>query len=131
MPKLPDEKPGMHRWAHAKLFRFAQQNRRPLTPAEQALWEVLSNKKLDGWKFRRQHPCGSYILDFYCHQARLCVEVDGGYHHEPDQQEADVIRTAYLEEAGIRVLRFANSEVMGDLNGVVGEIRRALGAPAP
>ena len=117
----------MHRGARARLFQFASRNRRPLTNAEQILWDALSNKQLNGWKFRRQHPCGTYILDFYCHQAGLCIEVDGAYHLQPEQKELDEIRTKYLQEAGIRVLRFTNQDVAFDLPKVLQAIKFELG----
>ena len=127
----PDEEDlRMHHGARARLFRFAQRNRRPMTPAEQRLWEAIRNRQLGDWKFRRQHPYGVYILDFYCHAARLCVEVDGEYHASPEQQAADVQRMAYLEAAGIRVLRFSNVQVTAHLEEVLDGIHRALIAGA-
>jgi len=126
MNNLEEEKPGMHRWARPKLFGFAKRNRRPMTAAEQKLWEALSGRKLGGHKFRRQHPCGSYVLDFYCHKGQLCVEIDGAYHLSPEQHHADEARDAYLNEQGIRVLRFPNESVLEDLPGVLKEIESVL-----
>src|SRR5256885_12641504 len=76
------------------------------TDAENALWARLRAKRLLGFKFRRQHPCGPYILDFYCPSKHLAVELDGGQHFEPAGQEYDVRRTAFLARRGITVLRF-------------------------
>jgi very-short-patch-repair endonuclease len=89
--------------------------RKNATDAEQLLWACLRDRNLAGYKFRRQHPVDHYILDFYCHEARLCIELDGGGHTEPDQQNYDAERTAFLESQGIEVLRYWNHEVMEDL----------------
>lgn len=72
-----------------------------LTDAEQRLWPSLRDRRMGGFKFRRQHPIGTYIVDFYCHQARLAIEIDGGQHNQDDQRLYDERRTAYLEAQGI------------------------------
>jgi len=77
-------------------------------------------------KFRRQHPLNRFIADFYCHEAKLVVEVDGGYHEDEEQQLYDAGRSKKLEEFGIRVIRIANEEVEQDLDGVVRKIRNWL-----
>ena len=79
------------------------------TAAEAVLWTALKAKHLDGWRWRRQFSIGSYILDFYCPKAKLCVELDGDAHFTPYGLEADAARTEYLNQLGIRVLRFENS----------------------
>ncbi len=106
----------------------ARQLRRPMTTSEQVLWEALRDSRLQGIKFRRQHPFGPYILDFFCVKAQLAVELDGGVHDKPDQKEYDQERTAFLEEQGVRVIRFRNEEVDGNLEDV---IRRILEAASP
>jgi very-short-patch-repair endonuclease len=95
------------------------------TEAEKKLWAHLRRVQL-GAKFRRQHPLGPFILDFYCHGAKLAVEVDGGGHSEKEQAEYDAERTDALSAEGIRVLRFWNSEVMENIEGVLEKIREAL-----
>lgn len=70
---------------------------------------ALSDKKL-GAKFRRQHPFGRFILDFYCHEKKLAIEIDGGYHLDEAQQQYDALRTEYLREMGVREIRFSNEE---------------------
>ena len=95
------------------------------TEAEKKLWEHLRRKSLSS-KFRRQHPIGPFFLDFYCHEAKLAVEVDGGGHAEVDQAEYDAERSKALASEGIRVLRFWNSDVMKNVDGVVEKIREAL-----
>ena len=107
----------------------ARDLRRRQTPAERRLWAVLRDGRLHGWKFRRQHPAGRFVLDFYCPAAALVVELDGPIHaYQTDYDEA---RTAYLEECGARVLRFRNAEVMTELPGVLDRIRAALERPHP
>ncbi len=95
-----------------------------MTPAEKQLWEALRNKQLDGLKFRRQHPVGNFILDFYCPACKLVIEVDGKIHDRPSQINRDNARTAKLMEYGYTVLRFRNEQVMKDLPQVLAEIKR-------
>ncbi len=102
-----------------KLRQRARQLRQNATPAEQILWQALRNRQLNGLKFRRQHPIGRFILDFYCAEKRLAVEVDGGQHADPDQRRDDQARTAALAAHGITVLRFWNHEVLNQLEAVL------------
>ena len=99
------------------------------TEAERVLWHQLRAARLSGYKFRRQTPIGRYIVDFVCFEARLIVEVDGGQHVE--QQAYDTKRTAWLEAQGFRVLRFWNTEVLGNMEGVKKVIVRAWGGESP
>jgi very-short-patch-repair endonuclease len=101
----------------ASVRRRAKELRRQATPAEKVLWEQLRNRRLNGIKFRRQHPIGSYIVDFYCPAHHLAVEIDGEIHSF--QVEADLIRTQALEDLGIKVIRFWNYEVEQNLNAVL------------
>ena len=97
-----------------------------MTPAERRLWQALRGNALEGAYFRRQHAIGTFILDFYCAQAKLAVEVDGGIHLERAAYDAE--RTRWLEsEHGIRVLRFTNEDVLRSLDAVMDAIRAALG----
>ena len=98
--------------------------RNTLTPAEAFLWTQLKNRQLCGKKFRRQHSVGPYILDFYCPEVRLAVELDGAPHFNAIGQERDGIKDRYLEEQGIVVLRFENRDVFEDLEYVLGVIRK-------
>ena len=104
----------------------ARRLRREMTPAETALWNVLRAWRVYGVKFRRQHPVGRFVLDFYCPSHRLCIEVDGGIHDT--QQDRDEARDETLAAAGIGVLRFRNEQVLGDLPSVIQTIRRVLNA---
>jgi very-short-patch-repair endonuclease len=89
--------------------RLARKLRRNMTESESRLWLALRNRQLDGLKFRRQQPIGSYIVDFVCHEAQLVVEVDGGQHAEADE----AIRSTRIESDGYRILRFWNHDVLG------------------
>jgi very-short-patch-repair endonuclease len=100
-----------------------RQLRTALTPAEARLWKYLQDHKLGGRKFRRQHSVGPYILDFYCPSERLAVELDGAAHDHERAAERDEARTRYLESHGIRVVRFENRDVMGNLEGVLQAIK--------
>jgi very-short-patch-repair endonuclease len=111
----------------------ARELRQRMTRAEALLWQALRRKPW-GVKFRRQHPVGPFILDFYCAQAKLGIEIDGGYHEENAQVENDASRSAaILERRGIDVVRFSNDEVLEDLPSVLEAIRRevALRTPSP
>jgi very-short-patch-repair endonuclease len=94
-----------------------------LTPPEARLWVHLRGRQLGGLKFRRQHPIGAYVLDFYCAEARLAVEVDGQVHANPDRAEHDRRRTAWLATQGIGVLRIAAEDVRTNLDGIATWIR--------
>lgn len=108
-----------------------------MSPPEARLWVRLRARRLEGCKFRRQHPCGPFILDFYCAAARLAVEVDGESHNHPDQIEHDRRRTRWLAAQGIRVVRIAAVDVRDELDGVLAFIvrvvreRTAHGSAAP
>jgi len=102
------------------------------TDAEAVLWFWLRAKRLWGFKFRRQHPCGPYILDFYCPGKRVAVELDGGQHFEPAAQVYDERRTTYLRARGISLLRFGNDVVFKEIEAVLDAIAIALGGgPSP
>ncbi|RTL62146.1 MAG: DUF559 domain-containing protein [Hyphomicrobiales bacterium] len=114
------------------LTGVAKTLRRAETDGERQLWRALRNRQMDGWKFRRQVAHGPYVLDFLCFEAGLVVELDGGHHLEPLQAERDARRTTELERAGLRVIRFMNSDVLSNMPGVVEAIYLALGQrPAP
>lgn len=107
-----------------RLREFARAMRKEPTPAEKALWRLLRNRRLSGFKFRRQHPFGPYILDNYCVRAKLVVELDGDSHATPDGQAGDRERDAYLAANGILVLRFWNGDVHDNAEGVLDTIAR-------
>jgi type I restriction enzyme M protein len=99
------------------------------TDAEAKLWWMLRNRKLGGFKFRRQVPIGNYILDFYSHEGRLTIEADGGQHDDPAHHEYDTRRTEYLQREGIRILRFWDNDILRNTQAIKEEIYRVLTAP--
>jgi len=103
---------------------MARELRRTMTPAERILWQRLRANRLDGRHFRRQQIIDGFIVDFYCHQAGLIIEVDGPIHET--QKEADAEREAILTGRGLTVLRFTNQQVMNNMNEVLREIRGYL-----
>ena len=105
------------------ILKLARENRKNLTPAERKLWEFLRKRNILGMKFRRQHPVSRFIADFYCHQAKLIIEVDGGYHNDPEQEEYDKGRQNELENIGLMTIRFRNDEIEMDIKDVVERIK--------
>lgn len=110
---------------HPTVRQFARELRQPQTPAEATLWRHLRNRNLK-FKFRRQHPIDFFIIDFYCAEAKLLIEIDGDSHLVKEQMEYDQARTEYLEELGYKVIRFTNDEVRYTINEVTSEIIRVV-----
>lgn len=100
------------------LKEFAKENRKHQTDAERILWAELRRNQL-GYTFKHQHIIGSYIADFVCLDHKLVVEVDGGYHSQPEQMFLDEMRTNWLEQVGYKVIRFKNEEIIGDIERVL------------
>ena len=107
------------------LKKYAKSHRQEMTESEKVLWNALRDN-IQGYRFRRQHAIGNYIADFACLPARLVIEVDGGYHDSPQQQEIDNIRTDYLKGQGFHVVRFTNEEVLGNTDETLTVISNAL-----
>ena len=103
----------------------AREMRQPQTPAETTLWQNLRNRNLK-YKFRRQHPIDRFIIDFYCAEAKLLIEIDGDSHLREEQIEYDKARTEYLEGLGYSVIRFTNDDVRYNIHAVVDEIVRTI-----
>lgn len=103
----------------ARLKQRSQQLRDNMTDVERRLWLKLKMRKLQGLWFYRQKPIGSYIADFYCPKAKLVIEVDGGQHFENEAVEYDKARDEYMESLGLKVLRFTNTEVLDNIDGVL------------
>lgn len=112
----------------AGVLRFARALRRGQTNAESRLWAILRDRRLGGWKFRRQQPIPPYVVDFYCDEARLAVELDGSQHS--NAVERDGRRTRYLQARGPRVLRFWNNEVLTQTEAVLEHIWQKLHEPS-
>ena len=104
----------------------ARELRRPQTPTEALLWEALRDRHLDGLKFRRQHAIGRFVLDFYCHELRLAVEVDGAVHLVPENRASDAARQAELEATGVRFVRIPANLVETDLTRALERIRNHI-----
>ena len=123
--KVPNLNAGMHAGAKSEIFRFAEELRKKMTMPEKILWNYLKQKPL-GFKFRRQHPFYRYILDFYCHKAKLSIEIDGAYHLSKEQKKLDNLRTKTITSIGLKELRFSNEEVMKDTEDVIDKIETLL-----
>ena len=99
----------------------ARELRRNMTKPEKSLWSLIRNRQMNGLHFRRQHPYGIYILDFYCFKANLVIEIDGSIHLK--QHAYDNERTRYLESSGLKVLRFENKDIENRIEWVLNKIR--------
>jgi 5-methyltetrahydrofolate--homocysteine methyltransferase len=104
----------------------AKEMRNRPTEAEKMLWNVLSDKGIDNYKFRRQHIIGEYIVDFVCLEKRLVIEVDGSIHNQPEQIEHDKQRTEWLESKGFRIVRYSNQQIVNDILNSAESIRKEL-----
>jgi very-short-patch-repair endonuclease len=116
----------MYYGATSETLEKAKMLRKSETIAEKLLWVYLSSNKIDGYKFRRQHAVSQFIVDFYCHELQLLIEVDGEIHNVPENKEYDENRTVALENLGLRVIRFTNQEIKNDIEGVLKEIQKAI-----
>lgn len=101
----------------------ARQLRKDMTDAEKAFWSRVRDKRFHGLRFRRQHPVGPYVVDFYCAVVNLVVEIDGGQHNDAK----DAPRTAFLENRGLRIVRFWNHDVLKDVESVLRQLETDLG----
>jgi very-short-patch-repair endonuclease len=106
-----------------ELQEYRRYLRKNLTPAEAFLWKQLKARQFEGRRFTRQHSISNYIVDFYCAQEKLIIELDGEVHNNAKAQEKDAIRTNYLESLGYTVIRFENKMVFDNLVSVFMEIK--------
>jgi adenine-specific DNA-methyltransferase len=113
-----------------RLIQYARELRHDLAPAERILWQQLRGRRFAGYRFRRQHLIDPYIADFYCAAASLVVELDGETHLGADREEADRRRQRFLEDNGLCVLRFWNTDVFESLDAVMEVIYRECVARA-
>jgi len=125
---MPDSQPT--RRVHPAILARARELRREMTSQERKLWRRLRGKQLYGIKFRRQHSIDRFILDFFCYEHKLAIEIDGHSHYQPGQREYDQARTDWLAGYGIRVIRFTNRDVDANVEGVLDEIARVCGVDA-
>ncbi len=111
----------------SRLRDFARANRMNTTNAESKLWAYLRNRNLFGFKFRRQHQIGYYIVDFICIKKNLVIELDGDQHYVGQGPGYDQVRTSYLNSRGLRVVRFTDYETLTNIDGVIVTILEELG----
>lgn len=104
------------------IFELCRRLRKTQTETEKLLWACLRRKRLNGLKFRRQHPLGRYIADFYCPEVLLAIELDGTVHNLKDQKEYDELREEMIEVHRVRVLRIRDQEIEKDIEGVLRKI---------
>lgn len=105
-----------------EMKEYRRELRNNATPAERLLWDRIKHSRLEGYKFRRQHSVGNFILDFYCPKYMLAIELDGAHHFEENEKMNDDARTNFLNELNIKVIRFANSEVENNIEDVLNRI---------
>ena len=116
----------MHYGATGKIFEYARILRTNMTGSEKVIWKSISKKQLLGLKFRRQHPIGNYIADFYCHERKLVIEIDGKYHENKYQKMHDNYRDSEMERFGINIIRFKNDEIFNELEKVLHKIQKII-----
>ena len=112
--------------ASPEIFRRALELRKNMTKAEKKLWAALRRKQVNGKRFRRQHPIGKFIVDFYCHEVKLVIELDGSIHNFQEQKEYDLGRSEDIQQLGIKIIRFTNKQVMNNLNKVIADIESEI-----
>jgi very-short-patch-repair endonuclease len=112
--------------ADPKTFRAAGILRKNMTLAELILWKKLKDRKAFSTKFRKQHPVDIFIVDFYCHEYKLVIEVDGEVHNNKISSEYDLGRTAELDKFGIRVIRFTNEQIICNIGSVITKIHEVI-----
>lgn len=125
VPAMRKLRPSQHTIERARKLR------QDATAAEDAAWRLLRNRVKLGTKFRRQHPIGSYVVDFYCAERRLAIELDGSVHSQPSQLRKDEEKEQFLRRAGVRVLRISNGWVLEDPEGFVRKVLANLPSPVP
>jgi len=111
------------------IFDLCRRLRKTQTKTEKLLWACLRRKRLNGLKFRRQHPLGRYIADFYCPEVRLAIELDGTVHNLKDQKDYDELRKEMVEVHRVWVLRIRNQEIEKSIEGVLGKILDSTSPP--
>ena len=112
--------------ATPEILRIAGELRHSKTSSEKLLWIHLRKKRIDGFRFRKQHAIKDFVVDFFCFDAMLVIEVDGDVHNERYQMERDIERTEILRSLGLRVIRFTNGEIETNIEFVLDKIQMAL-----
>jgi very-short-patch-repair endonuclease len=117
--------------ANSNTLRAAHILRRRMTKAEAVLWKRLKNRKLFNAKFRRQQPINIFIVDFYCHEYRLVIEVDGDIHNDEIANQYDLGRTEVLNKFGLKVIRFTNDQILYSTDTVITKIHHVITERTP
>jgi len=115
----------MHYGATMEIFQIAERLRRDMTAPEKIIWDRVCKNQL-GVRIRRQHPVWKFIADFYCHEVKLVIEIDGGIHLRSENKEYDISRAIILKEFQIEILRFTNDEVINEPDIVIEKIKRTI-----
>jgi len=115
----------MHYGATMEIFQIAERLRRDMTASEKIIWDRVCKSQL-GLRIRRQHPVWKFIADFYCHEVKLVIEIDGGIHLRSENKEYDISRDIILKEFKIEILRFTNDEVISEPGLVIERIKRTI-----
>ena len=115
----------MHYGATTEIFQIAERLRRDMTAPEKIIWDRVCKNQL-GVRIRRQHPVWKFIADFYCHEVRLVIEIDGGIHLRSENREYDISRDIILKEFQIEILRFTNDEVINKTDRVIEKIKGTI-----
>ena len=115
----------MHYGATMEIFQIAERLRRKMTAIEKIIWDRVCKNQL-GVRIRRQHPIWKFIADFYCHEVKLVIEIDGGIHLHSENKEYDISRDIILKEFKIEILRFNNDEVINEPDLVIEKIKRTI-----
>ena len=115
----------MHYGASKQIFQYAETLRKNMTIAEKIIWERLSKNQLKV-RIRRQHPVWKYIADFYCHELKLIIEIDGEIHLKKENKEYDIGRENTLNEFGIEIIRFTNDQVINEIEYVINTITKKI-----
>ncbi len=118
---------GMYKGAPSSSFTKARRLRENMTQAEEILWERISKRGVKGFKFRRQHPIHLFIVDFYCHELGLIIEIDGEYHNDEEQKKRDKERSELLAFQDLYIIRFTNQEVYDDVDRVIDLLEEKIG----
>ena len=115
----------MHYSASKTIFQYAEALRKNMTEAEKVVWERLCKNQL-GVRIRRQPPICKYIADYYCHELKLVIEIDGEIHLSKENKESDISRDITLNEFGIQIIRFTNDQVINNLDQIIDEIKTKI-----
>ncbi len=107
-------------------FELSRQLRERMTTAELLMWNKLKNNQFCGYKFRRQHPIHKFIVDFYCHELKLILEIDGKYHNSEEQKSEDFKRSELLQFQGLKEIRFTNEEIINDIDLVLKKLEQEI-----